>query len=77
MEPHIGYLALRGELADALLRYERLVPEVPPRRVIGWMTVRAQYTETLLLGGQYERARAVDAIASVPHDASDVTSLMD
>jgi tetratricopeptide (TPR) repeat protein len=64
---HTGYLALRGELAEAIARYERFLPDVPPHRVTGWMTVRSQFAETLILAGQYARARqvALDALSQV------------
>jgi tetratricopeptide (TPR) repeat protein len=64
---HIGYLALRGDLMEAIARYERLIPEVPPHRVTGWMTFRSQFAETLVLAGEYQRAREVarDALSHV------------
>jgi tetratricopeptide (TPR) repeat protein len=63
-----AHLMLRGDLPEAIALYEKVVPEMPPRRRVLWLNVRAWFGRALNAAGQHARARQVlsDALACSP-----------
>ncbi len=56
---HAIYLSLRGNLAEAMSAFERLLPQLPVRRAVAWQTVRAFYADALNRAGAHQRAKVV------------------
>ena len=59
-----AYLMLRGDLPEAIALYEKVVPEMSPRRRVLWLNVRACFGRALNAAGQHARARQVLSDAS-------------
>jgi hypothetical protein len=52
-----AYLGARGELSAAIALYERTVPRLVPRRRTAWAEARLWFADTLIVAGQYQRAK--------------------
>jgi hypothetical protein len=68
---HAAYLTLRGELDAAIALYEQVLPAMPPRRLMSWLTTRSGFARVLNLARQHARAKRVveDALAELtPED---------
>lgn len=56
---HAAYLVLRGDVNGAILEFERLLPQFPPRARMNWSSVRSYLAKALNMAGEHERAKAV------------------
>ena len=54
---HAAYLALRGDLDESIAAYEALLPQLPPKRRVAWLTTRAYFAEALNWAGKHARAK--------------------
>jgi tetratricopeptide (TPR) repeat protein len=51
------YLSMHGNLKEAIAEFERIVPELVPRRRVAWHTIRAFYADALTRAGKPAEAR--------------------
>jgi tetratricopeptide (TPR) repeat protein/tRNA A-37 threonylcarbamoyl transferase component Bud32 len=56
---HAIYLSMRGSLREAIAEFERIIPELVPRKRVAWHTVRALYADALTRAGRPGRAKEV------------------
>ncbi len=56
---HAAYLTLRGEVEEAILLYEKILPEFPLRESVAYETTRAYFAQALNLAGNHARAKEV------------------
>jgi hypothetical protein len=54
-----AYVMLRGNVAEAVSLYEKLIPSYPIQRRVGWETTRAYFARALNAAGAHERAKAI------------------
>lgn len=54
-----AYLSLRGDHAEAIASYERIVAELEPRRSVAWLPTRGLFARALNRAGQHARAKAL------------------
>jgi hypothetical protein len=55
---YAAYRMLRGDAAEAVSLYEKLIPSYPIRRRVGWETTRAYFARALNAVGAHARAKA-------------------
>jgi hypothetical protein len=53
------YLYLRGDLEQAILAFEAVLPQLTPRKRVAWHSVRACYADALNRAGEYQRAKLI------------------
>jgi hypothetical protein len=65
-----AHLMLRGDLSEAISLYEKTVPELPARRRVAWLSVRACFGRALNAAGQFARAKHLlsEALACCPRE---------
>jgi tetratricopeptide (TPR) repeat protein len=53
------YLSMHGNLKEAISAFERVIPELTPRKRVAWHTIRAFYADALTRSGEPARAKQV------------------
>jgi tetratricopeptide (TPR) repeat protein/tRNA A-37 threonylcarbamoyl transferase component Bud32 len=56
---HAIYLSMHGNLKEAISAFERVIPELAPRKRVAWHTIRAFYADALTRSGNPARAKQV------------------
>jgi hypothetical protein len=67
------YLTLRGEHANAIARFEQVLPQLAVKQRVAWVTARSVFAEALNGAGEHERAKRVlqDVLEALgPDDAA-------
>jgi tetratricopeptide (TPR) repeat protein len=64
LKPHAeaaraAYFLLRGNVPEAISRYEKLLPSLPIRKSVGWETMRSSFAKALNAAGEHARAKAI------------------
>ncbi|HKP59983.1 MAG TPA: protein kinase [Polyangiales bacterium] len=61
-----AYLSLRGDHAQAIALYERIIVQLAPRRSVSWLPTRGQFAQALNRAGEHERAKQL-LLATLEH----------